>query len=84
MKTIATALICASIAFATGGASAQDTTKKNDSMAKDGTKSSMTMQECKAHMEMSKKGEMKKDDPMMKMCADMMKKDGKAGASTKK
>lgn len=84
MKTIATALICASIALANGGAAAQDATKKSDSTAKGGMKSNMTMQECKDHMAMSKKGEMKMDDAMHKMCTDMMKKEGEAGEAKKK
>ncbi len=81
MKTITTALVCACIAMAAGGASAQDAMKKGDPMAKDGMmmKKDMTMQECKDHMAMAKKDGMKKDEAMMKkdtMCSDMMKKDG--------
>ena len=75
MKMIATALMCACMAMAAGGASAQDAMKKADPMAK----KDMTMQDCKDHMAMAKKDGMKKDDAMMKkdtMCADMMKKDG--------
>ena len=78
MKSLATALMCASMALAAGHAAAQDSMKKKDTMAKDGMMS-MTMQECKDHMAMAKKDGMKKDDMMMKkdaMCADMMKKDG--------
>jgi hypothetical protein len=79
MKTFATALLCACLAMVAGGAFAQDAMKKNDSMAADGMmKKGMTMQECKDHMAMAKKGDMKKDDAMMKkdaMCTDMMKKD---------
>jgi hypothetical protein len=81
MKTLTTAMMCACVALATGGAAAQDATKKDDPMAKDGkTITSMTMQECKDHMAMSTKEGMKKDDAMMKkdaMCADLAKKDGK-------
>lgn len=77
MKTVATALMYACIALASGGAGAQDTMKKHDSMGKDGAiKKDMTMQECKDHMAMSKKDGTKKSDSMMKMdtmCADMMK-----------
>lgn len=80
MKTIATALICVSIALVTGGVAAQDSSKKSDPAAK----GSMTTQECKDHMAMAKKGEMKMDDAHMKMCADMMKKDGKTGEAKKK
>lgn len=80
MKTLATALMCACVALATGGAAAQDATKKDDPMGKDAKMmKSMTMQECKDHMAMSTKEGVKKDDAMMKkdtMCADMMKKDG--------
>jgi hypothetical protein len=80
MKTITAALISACMAMAASAASAQDTTKKDEPMAKDGMmKRDMTMQQCKDHMAMSKKDGMKKDDAMMKMdtmCADMMKKDG--------
>lgn len=84
MKTIVTALICVSIALGTGGAAAQDTSKKSDPAAKGSMKSSMTAQECKDHMAMAKKGEMKMEDAHMKMCADMMKKDGKTGEAKKK
>ncbi|VTU44719.1 hypothetical protein [Variovorax sp. RA8] len=84
MKNIVTALICVSIALVTGGAAAQDASKKSDSAARGSTKSNMTTQECKDHMAMAKKGEMKKDDAHMKMCADMMKKDGKTGEAKKK
>ena len=79
MKTLAT-LICTCMALAAGGAAAQDTMKKGDSMAKDRmTKSTMTMQQCKDHMAMQAKEGAKKDDATMKkdaMCADMMKKEG--------
>ena len=87
MKTIATALMCACVALAMGGAAAQDAGKKDDPMAKDAKMKSMTMQECKDHMAMSTKEGTKKDDAMMKkdtMCADMMKKDGTSGESMKK
>jgi hypothetical protein len=79
MKTLVTTLICASIALATGGATAQGTMKKDDSMSKDSMAKTMTMQECKDYMAMSMKESTKKDDAMMKkdaMCADMMKKEG--------
>ena len=82
MKTLTTAIMCACIAFAAGGAAAQD---KKDAMPKDAMK--MTMQECKDHMAMAKKEGDKKDDAMMKkdtMCADMMKKDGMKDAAPKK
>ena len=66
--------------FAAGSALAMDDMKKGDTKAKDGMgKNTMTMQQCKDHMAMSKKDGMKKDDAMMKMdtmCGDMMKKDG--------
>lgn len=74
MKILSTALMCACMALATGGAAAQDA--KKDAMAKDTMK--MTMQECKDHMAMAKKDGAKKDGAMMKkdaMCADMMKKE---------
>lgn len=79
MKTVATALICACMAFVTGSAIAQGTMKKDDPMAKDSMTTSMTMQECKDHMAMSMKQGAKKDSAMMKKdatCADMMKKEG--------
>ena len=81
MKMIATALMCACMAMAAGGASAQDAMKKADPMAgkEEMMKKDMTLQDCKDHMAMAKKDGMKKDDAMMKkdtMCADMMKKDG--------
>ena len=84
MKTLATALMCACIALAAGGATAQDA--KKDAMPKDDMMK-MTMQECKDHMAMAKKEGAKKDDAMMKkdtMCADMMKKDGMSGEPMKK
>ena len=84
MKTIATALIWVSMALVTGGAAAQDTSKKSDPPAKGSTKSNMTTQECKDHMAMAKKGEMKMDDTHRKMCADMMKKGGQTGEAKKK
>ena len=94
MKTFVTALMCGWMALAAGGAVAQDTAKKDSSMAKDGmTTKTMTMQECKDHMAMSTKDGTKKDDAMMKkdtMCAEMMKndggmkKDGTAGEPVKK
>jgi len=76
MKTLATALMCVSMALAAGGVAAQDA--KKDAMGKDDMMK-MTMQECKDHMAMAKKEGTKKDDAMMKkdaMCADMMKKEG--------
>ncbi len=78
MKTLATAVMCACMALAAGGAAAQDA--KKDAMPKD-SMMKMTMQECKDHMAMSTKAGTKKDDAMMKkdtMCADMMKKEGTA------
>jgi len=80
MKTLATALMCVSMALAAGGVAAQDA--KKDAMGKDNMMK-MTMQECKDHMAMAKKEGTKKDDAMMKkdaMCADMMKKE--EGATT--
>jgi hypothetical protein len=93
MKSLTSNLICACIAMSAVGAFAQDTTKKNDTMPKDGVvKKDMTMQECKDHMAMMKKDGTKKDEPnkddaMMKqeaMCADMMKKDGMPAEPMKK
>ena len=88
MTTISKTLMCAVIALAAGGASAQDAMKKTDPMAKDGKmKKEMTMQECKDHMAMAKKDGMKKDAAMMKMdtmCASMMKKDGMAASAPMK
>ena len=93
MKNFSTTLICACIALAAGTASAQDATKKPDTMPQTGMmKKDMTMQECKDHMAMMKKDGMnkdapKKDDAMMKhdaMCAEMMKKDGMTGEPAKK
>ena len=75
-------LIGLCFALAAGGAFAQDGMKM-DGMAK----KEMTMQECKDHMAMVKKGGMKKDDAMMKMdsmCSDMMKKGHAASAPMKK
>ena len=80
MNTFSKTLMCACIALSAGASVAQDATKKNDAMAKDGmAHKEMTMQECKDHMAMANKDNMKKDDAMMKkhtMCTDMMKKDG--------
>ena len=93
MNSLSASLICACIALAAGTASAQDATKKDDTMPKGGMmKKDMTMQECKDHMAMSKKDGMKKDAPkkddaMMKqeaMCADMMKKEGTSSDPMKK
>ena len=82
MNTFATTLACACIALAAGTASAQDATKKSDSMAPDAMmKKDMTMQECKDHMAMAKKDGMKRDDAMKShdaACSDMMKKGGGA------
>lgn len=82
MKTVSATLICACIALAAGGVSAQDTMQKHDGMAKNGMMNkNMTMQECKDHMAMSKDAAKKDDAMMMKKdakCADMMKKDGMA------
>ena len=79
MRTIQTALLCATLGLA-GSAFAASHMEKGASapmMAKDGM---MTMDQCKEHMAMAKKdGMAKKDDAMMKKdaaCADMMKKDG--------
>ncbi|OUL99323.1 hypothetical protein [Variovorax sp. JS1663] len=82
MKTVVSGLLCATIALATGMAFAQDT-KKPEARTKDRAQSQMTTQECKEHMAMSKKGEMKMDDAMMKMCSDMMKKEKKASTAKK-
>ena len=93
MKTISATLICACIALAAGGVSAQDTMQKHDGMAKDGMMNkNMTMQECKDHIAMSGKEGMKQDVPkkdaaMMKQeayCAAMMKKEGTPGEPMKK
>ena len=93
MKIFASTLICACMALSSAGASAQDATKKNDAMPKDGMmKKHMTMQQCKDHMAMMKKDGMKKDAPkkddaMMKqeaMCTDMMKKDAMPSEAVKK
>ena len=78
MKILAASLMCVGMAFAAGTVVAQDM-KKPDPMAKDAMTKTMTMQECKDHMAMSKTDTMKNDEMMMKkdtMCADMMKKDG--------
>jgi hypothetical protein len=80
MKTISTVLICAAIGCASAGAFAQDAMKKTDAMAADGMKKAPTLQDCKDHMAMSKKDDMKKDDStksdaamkMDKACDDMM------------
>jgi hypothetical protein len=59
-------------------APAQDAMKK-DAMKDGAMTKEMTLQQCKDHMAMAKKDDMKKDDATMKkdaMCADMMKKDG--------
>lgn len=78
MNTITTTLLSGCLAFAVGGAFAQDAAK-NDSMAKTGmTNNEMTLQQCKDHMAMSKKAGAERGDAMMakdKTCADMMKKD---------
>ena len=88
MKALTHTLICSCIALAAGSAAAADNMmKKSDSMAKDGMKGSMSMQECKDHMAMAKKDNMKKDDAMMKMdaqCAEMMKKEPMAKDTMKK
>ena len=84
MKTLAATLMCACMAFAAGSAVAASHTEKGASapMAKDAMMmKEMSMQDCKDHMAMAKKGDAmaKKDDAMMKkdaMCDDMMKKDG--------
>ena len=78
MNRLSTTLFCACIALAAGTASAQDTTKKPDTMPQTGM-TTMTMQQCKDHMAMAKKDGMKKDDATMKMetmCMDMMNKGG--------
>jgi hypothetical protein len=78
MKTLAATVMCACMVLA-ASAGAQDPAKKTDAMTKDSTApKSMTMQECKDHMAMTK-DMAKKDDATMKkdtMCADMMKKEG--------
>ena len=76
MNKLAAVLLCTGMAVA-GTASAEDEMKKPDA-SKDAM-TTMTMQQCKDHMAMSKKERMKKDDAMMKMdksCESMMKKDG--------
>ncbi len=78
MKKFSAPLLCACLALAAGGAAAQDAMKKSDPMSKDAKPMTMTMQQCKDHMEVAKKDGMKKDDAMMKkdaMCKDMMDKD---------
>jgi hypothetical protein len=89
MKSFSTTLICAGFALAAAGAFAQDATKKNETMPKDGMSKDMTMQECRDHMAMVKKdgAAMKKDEAMMKQeakCVDMMKKDSTAAEPMKK
>lgn len=81
MKTAVSGLLCASIALAAGMAFAQDT--RNEARSKGRAQHQMTTEECREHMAMSKKGEMKMDDGMMKMCSDMMKKDKKASTAKK-
>ena len=71
MKIFASTLICACMALSSAGTSAQDATKKNDAMPKDGMK----------------KDAPKIDDAMMKqeaMCTDMMKKDAMPSEAVKK
>ncbi len=79
MNAFSKTLMCACIALASTASFAQDATKKNEPMAKDGMmKKDMTMQECKDHMAMAKKDGMAKDDASTKkhtMCNDMMKND---------
>ena len=85
MNVISKTLMCASIALAAGSSFAQDTMKKDEPMANQGMmKKDMTMQECKDHMAMAKKGGMKRDDAMMHsdaMCANMMKKHRTTGTA---
>lgn len=83
MKAFAASLMCACMTFVAGSVVAASHTEKGASapMAKDAMmKKEMSMQDCKDHMAMAKKGDAmaKKDDAMMKkdaMCDDMMKKD---------
>jgi hypothetical protein len=76
MKTLATVLT-ALLTFAAGTAFAADDMKKGDGMMK--KEDTMTLQQCKDHLAMTKKDGMKKDEATMKkdaMCADMVKQDG--------
>ena len=73
MKTLAATVMCACMALA-ASAGAQDPAKKTDATTKDTTKT-MTAQECKDYMAMSKDAT-KKDEKKDAMCADMMKKEG--------
>lgn len=78
MKTLSTAFIATCLALAAGGLAAQDAMKKSDTM---------TMAQCKTHMDAAKKDGAQGDAAMMKkseMCNEMMKKDGKTGDAMKK
>ena len=84
MKSLVALLMCSCMTFVAGNVAAASHTEKGASapMAKDGMMNKeMSMQDCKDHMAMAKKGDAmaKKDDAMMKkdaMCDEMMKKDG--------
>lgn len=75
MKNLTHVLIAGCAAMAFTGAFANDTVKKNDTMAKDQmTQGQMTLQQCKDHMATSNKSA-KKDDATIRMdamCAELM------------
>ena len=78
MNVLIRFLVPGCLALCVAGAFAADEMKK-DAMAKD----TMTMEQCKDHIAMSRKDGMKKDDAAMKkdaLCAEMARKD----AMTKK
>ena len=83
MKSLVALLMCSCMTFVAGHAAAASHMEKGASapMAQGGmTKKEMSMQDCKDHMAMARKGDAmaKKDDAMMKkdaMCDEMMKKD---------
>ena len=80
MKSLVALLMCSCMTFVAGNAIAASHTEKGASapMAQDGMmKKEMSMQDCKDHMAMAKKGDAmaKKDDAMMKKDDAMMKKD---------
>jgi hypothetical protein len=84
MKSLVAILMCSCMTLVAGNAAAASDMEKSASapMAQDGMmKKAMSMQDCKDHMAMAKKGDAmaKKDDAMMKkdaMCDEMMKKGG--------
>ncbi len=84
MKSLLAILMCSCMTFVAGNAAAASHMEKSASapMAQGGMmKKEMSMQDCKDHMAMAKKGDTmaKKDDTMAKkdaMCDEMMKKDG--------